>query len=353
MRELAVAIFAYNEASEIEATISSLVSQTVIATNKESTSTTLTTIYVVANGCTDETSALSRISLSRLASEHSFDWQVIEIEEAGKANAWNTFVHQILPESTSYAAMMDADVRLFENDMIEKCLHALNTDQELQVATPKLVKRFDSVNSSALNQLMVRAFSGTADSVEHTLAGAFYCGRADVFRKIVIPKHVVVEDGFVRAMVLTSGLTEQENLERIARQKAVSVTHIPYSTFSDIIRYQVRQAKGTAINLLIFTELDKLPSSFKVRMNEVRRRNSESPSWLSDLVAEAAACDRTLIPKGYTFRRVSMLKEKTGYARLKVVLLLPAIIFDIWIAALANRSLRADLVDSHWDRIRR
>ena len=347
--KIAIAVLAHNEENEIEETLTGLLRQSIFANDALGIEVT---IFVIANGCTDETVAISKKSLSRQELQYKFRWQVADLQDAGKANAWNVFVHDLLPVDVAYAAIMDADICFGEHDTIAKCIRMLEQSPRQLIATPRLVKHFPKTRSNQVGSLLVRAFSGTADSTSHTIAGAFYCSRATALKEIVMPRDIVVEDGFLRAMILTSGLTTPEDYERIETPPGVTVRHIPYTILSQIFRYQVRQAKGTAINLFIYDELDRLPRSFHARMNEVRRRNETNPEWVIQLVRGMASQDRNIIPRGYTFRRIANLRTKNGLAKIKGMLLLPALLFDLFVGHIANRTLKKSESETQWDRIK-
>lgn len=347
--KLAIAVLAHNEEKGIEETLQGLLQQSVFA--KDPLGVEIT-VFVIANGCTDDTVAISKRALSQLEAQHDFRWQVVDLEGAGKANAWNFFVHDLLSVDVDYAAIMDADIGFGERDTITKCIRMLEASPRQMVATPLLVKYFPKGQSSQIGKLFVKAFSGTADSTFHTIAGAFYCARAAALKEVFMPHGIVIEDGFLRAMILTSGLTTPEEYERIQTPPEATVCHVPYTRLSEIFRYQVRQAKGTAINLFIYDELDQLPRSFRARMEEVQTRNRTNPEWVMRLVRGMASHSRQLIPKDYTFRRIANLRTKSGLARIKCLLLLPTLLFDLRVAQVAHRTLKESASDVQWDRIR-
>jgi hypothetical protein len=153
-------------------------------------------------------------------------------------------------------------------------------------------------------------------------------------------------------MIATSALTETEQLGRIQSPREATVLHVPYTKFFDIFRYQVRQAKGTAINYFIFEEISQLQNDFQERMNEVRRRNEADPEWVTEMIRRRESDATNLIPRGYTLRRLDMLRAATGMKKIKCLLLLPALLYDFVVARVADNELRNRTSKTQWDRIR-
>ncbi len=91
-----VAVFAHNEARNIVSCLDSLQAATDHAIE----------CHVLANACTDRTEALVR--------EYSVDHpnvHLVSIALGDKANAWNVFMHEVLPQGTTDCFFIDGDVR--------------------------------------------------------------------------------------------------------------------------------------------------------------------------------------------------------------------------------------------------
>ena len=96
----AIAIFAHNEAARLQAALESL---------QAAASGHDLDVFVLANGCTDRTADIVRGSASRITY-----LSLVEIDLGDKANAWNTFVHDVLTPARageiSLYFFMDGDV---------------------------------------------------------------------------------------------------------------------------------------------------------------------------------------------------------------------------------------------------
>ena len=75
-----------------------------------------TEVIIVPNGCTDNTAAIAK----QLVDDHRAVWsnrgsaKVVELTAAGKANAWNRFVHELSSPLASVIVLMDADIASFK-----------------------------------------------------------------------------------------------------------------------------------------------------------------------------------------------------------------------------------------------
>jgi len=91
-----VAVFAHNEARNIIACLDSL----------QAAATHPLACHVLANACTDRTEALVR----DYAASHP-DVHLVSIAPGDKANAWNVFVHEVVPRADTPCFFIDGDVR--------------------------------------------------------------------------------------------------------------------------------------------------------------------------------------------------------------------------------------------------
>ncbi|MET0105216.1 MAG: glycosyltransferase family A protein [Sedimenticola sp.] len=98
-----VVVFAYNVADTIESCLTSIIENT-IAINAS--------IYVLANGCTDTT----ELRVNEYIRSHN-NVYLIKLGIGDKANAWNTFVHEVAPEATT-CFFVDGDVVVGEKALI-------------------------------------------------------------------------------------------------------------------------------------------------------------------------------------------------------------------------------------------
>ena len=94
---VSIGILAWNEEKTIIRTLTSLFHQSIFSSDPNELAVSKWEIIVVPNGCTDNTAETAINSLNqfckKLYRQDKVQWKVIEIEQAGKSNAWNHYVH--------------------------------------------------------------------------------------------------------------------------------------------------------------------------------------------------------------------------------------------------------------------
>src|SRR6476646_5141292 len=122
---ISIGILAHNEAAVISQTLQSLFQQNLF---DDAVSGIGIEIVVVSNGCTDETAAIARSTLDHLAQQSihpKVQWQVCEVLQAGKPNAWNLYVHQFSNPAADYLILMDADIQFIEPQTLSSMVKTL------------------------------------------------------------------------------------------------------------------------------------------------------------------------------------------------------------------------------------
>lgn len=116
MSNYAICMFAYNEATHITQSIHSVMDN---VDNK------CAQVFVIANGCTDDTVPL----LSVIAKEYP-KLQIVDLPLGDKCNAWNEYVHRYAPNVDTHF-FVDADVLFSKN--VFSCLHDHLQDSKAHV----------------------------------------------------------------------------------------------------------------------------------------------------------------------------------------------------------------------------
>src|SRR6476659_7924659 len=122
---ISIGILAYNEAAVIDQTLQSLFQQGVF---NDAASEIGIEIVIVPNGCTDDTAAIAQATLEQLAQQsihHKVQWQVCEVLQAGKPNAWNLYIHQFSNPAADYLILMDADIQFIEPQTLSSMVKTL------------------------------------------------------------------------------------------------------------------------------------------------------------------------------------------------------------------------------------
>jgi glycosyltransferase involved in cell wall biosynthesis len=340
----AIGVLAFNEERAIADTLKSLQQQSVFTNpgvRKE--------VIVIANGCTDRTSAIAREALAPLAGRADASVRVVDLAEAGKANAWNVLVHRESAADADYFVLLDADIEFAGADVIERLLSCLALHPDAEVATDQPTKRFGP--GGGLLRTIIRMLQKSASDGAHAISGQLYAARAKALRAIEMPVGVVVEDGFLRAMILTDSFRKPEQLARIRRAEGAAHYYHPYEDFKSIYRYERRQAAGTAINKFLYDTFRQWRAEGLDIAAETRRLNGADPQWVSKIIAARVKGGEALVPRSYAFRRLRSLKRAGPRAFLKTPLILAATLYDFVVARAASRQLK-ERAGAHWDTIR-
>jgi glycosyltransferase involved in cell wall biosynthesis len=341
--KIAIGILAHQEEGFIGATIASLLAQSVIAdgaVEKE--------IIVVANGCADGTVNEARAALT-VACSPSLRAEVLDIAAAGKANAWNVFVHEASAPDADYLVLLDADIEFAETDAIARLMGHLAANPAVAIAPDQPVKKF--TDAGGVLRPVIRALQKTGSDDDHALSGQCYAARAAALRSVTMPRGLVVEDGFLRAMTLTRNFTEPETRSRILRAPGVRHFYRPYESLSAIYRYERRQAVGTAINRFLYDEFRRWRAAGVDIVAEIARRNAADPNWIEEIIgASVKRSGFIVVPRNYALRRLRRRENWTPKRLLKAPLIAASVLFDLVVAADASRQLRGR--GARWDTIR-
>src|SRR4051794_987210 len=110
-----IGILAHNEAGEIGKLIADLARQTLLSHCEVSIQ-----IHIIANGCTDSTAAVATHALADPSFERDHLRSFVhELSRAGKSNAWNELVHFIASAKTDFIFLLDADIRIPDDNSLE------------------------------------------------------------------------------------------------------------------------------------------------------------------------------------------------------------------------------------------
>ena len=305
---LSLAIFAHNEEQNIGTTLESLSRQTLIVRPKDLGIESLE-ILCLANGCTDATVQVASGYGSVLKSP--VDYRVIDMPEPGKGRTWNAFVHDISDRRADFLMLMDADIIFESDDVLEQLVRRLLADEHAQVATDTPVKAFtrEAEGLSIIDRGSVAASEQT--SKIGVLCGQLYCARAPSLRRIWLPPALPVEDGYLAAMIATSGFTSPTDVNRIAWVASARHFFRTHRTIREYIAHEARIIVGSTINSWLFTVLwDQGRKGHAGAF--VQSQNDADQQWLSRLIHEKVrAGGAWLIPLHFVFWRLHPLKGQS------------------------------------------
>lgn len=340
--KISIGIIAHNEASSIREVLSDVLNQTALKSGKFSVE-----VLVIANGCTDNTAELTESFLCSARKPDNVEYRIIREEIPSKTNAWNVFVHKEQSTDSEYTVLMDADIRITQPKLIENFVEYLEDNEDTNVVLGESRKLFKTEGKPSPFRSIRKLLSGTITHGGPGFCGQLYCARASEIRKIVLPVGILSQDGFLRAMFLTSGLTTPERFNHIQVLPGCFHLHPDYASVSSLFRYEKRQAIGTAIYRIIYAKMNTMKASYAHRMAEIRQLNATDPDWVKALVSAKIESGERLISNRYIFRSVSAIRHRRGWRKLVsipfVFLVLP---FDMLVCWRAERELRSGSIGS-------
>lgn len=351
---ISIGMLAYNESASISKTLQSLFQQSLF---HEPDLDRSIEIVVVPNGCTDHTANVSRAALEELAKQTSrpIRWRVEEVEQPGKSNAWNLYVHKFSDANADYLFLMDADIEFLERDTLRQMIEALETNASAWVSVDKPVKDVALKENKNLVERLSVSVSASSQEGALVICGQLYCGRAAVLRGIWMPAGLPVEDGFLRAMILTDRFTSPEVFERIVLAKAASHVFEAYTDLNRLLRHERWLVVSSTINAFIYNYLWTNCNPQQDAGKLIEHNNDTDPGWVRELIQKAISEKGWwVIPRPFLFRRFERLRH---HPPLKAIVRFPvaiaAFLADMVVFFQANQMLHKGEGLGYWGKSQR
>jgi glycosyltransferase involved in cell wall biosynthesis len=343
---VSIGILAHNEANEIGSLISDIADQSLLLDESISFE-----IHVVANGCTDLTQQVAEDSLAaRQFERKNINTFVHNITRAGKSNAWNELVHFLASPKTDFIFLLDADIRLAGKANLQRILYKLIESPSAFVAIDESVSDLSEKANKSIVERLILAASATAYDTRTAICGQLYCANFDVLRRIWMPIGLPAEDGFLRAMILTSNFTEDEQLDRMIFVEGAQHIFESERRIRKVFRHNVRITIGVAINVLLFNHFRELRKTKQELGSYIRTRNAADPDWVNDLIAEACLRKKYfLLRADFIFRRLVRFSSLTASEKMrKLPIFVLGFVFDITLSLSANYLMRKGAGAGFW-----
>ncbi|MCH8541399.1 MAG: glycosyltransferase [Opitutales bacterium] len=357
---VSIGIMARNEADSIHHTIASLFAQSVF--REMAAHGSCLEITCVVNGSTDGTAEVVKNLFAEASQNHPqrnhFKARVHTVQESGKPNACNQFIHACSGKEARYLVLMDADIIFVHQTAIWKLLEGLEDNKYAMVTVGTPLKSLDPDKSLTLREKLSLATSRMTQSAPGQLTGQLYCIRTGTARHIHFPRALPsCDDGYVKSLVCTNfGQTQLQN-NRIRTVPHAAHKFDPYLPFSHILMNQKRQMMGqTFLHVLLDQFIPGLQPAERADLGRVIRHLEENqPSWLAGLMSQHLLATRyfwRLFPGFLTFRfqrlKAFPLRQRIQFLPATLAGFLVTLIAG-WLAA---RSLRQG--NSHyWPELRR
>lgn len=270
-------LFAHNEAAGIAATIADVARQSI-----RSAPGIDFRVVILANGCTDDTAGVAARAIEAACA--GADIAVEVLAQGGKSRTWNRFVHDLSRPDCDVLLFCDADILLPDPAAFETLVRDLMGRPALGAITSRPVKDLQHDGRGlGLQERLIARSGGGLDDWRTAICGQLYGLRTDVARSFHLPAGLPVEDGFVRAAVLTAVFCQPEDLSRIDG----AATHHVYAserTIPALLRHQCRIVIGGAVNLVVFERL--APMDLRQTQATLRAASGDQ-DWLARTVRAA------------------------------------------------------------------
>ena len=327
-----IGVFAHNESEGIAATLNSLLAQDIFHRPDISAQ-----LLVLANGCSDETAARSR----------AVGVPVADLPLGGKSRTWNRFVHDLANPDAHILIFADADIVVAQPDALSRLALGLKDRPALQVLSSQPVKDLAMAPNLTWTERLILGSAGGLDDWKTAICGQLYAMPAPAARRFHLPIGLPVEDGFLRAMVVTDHLTLPEDLARLSGADQVRHVYASERRIGALIRHQVRIVIGSAINAAVFSALHKLPPEDRAAELETAARDE---GWLPAVLgAELPRWPFGYVPPHFATKRLARLTAPGRTRSLKqVALAIAGFFFDVIVFILAQIRMALGTGAGHW-----
>jgi len=286
MLRVDLGVFAHNEAAEIAAMVAGLRAQGL----PEGVDLRL---LVLANGCTDDTAARARGTGAEVA----------DLAQGGKSRTWNRFVHDLSRPDADLLVFCDADITLPQPDALARLIATLAARPALWVLNSQPVKDPTAPGAQTMVGRLAAKAAGGLDDWKTAICGQFYAMPTPRARAFHLPIGLPVEDGFLRAMVLTDHLTTPEDFTRIDGLDGLHHLYAGESTLPGLIRHQTRIVIGSALNAALFAHLLGLPPD--IRATDCARMADDPAALPTVLAAQLPRAPYGYVPFHFLFKRLA------------------------------------------------
>lgn len=342
MRMVGIGIFAYNEEARIAETLASLRDQDLFDPSR--LPATRFEIVVLANGCRDRTVAVAERALAeRFADLPQVAARVVNLPQPGKSRTWNAYIHELADAAADPLILMDGDIRLVGAATLRHLVETLDAQPEAHACVDTILKDLAFKTQRTARESLSLAASELTRGGPPKLAGSLYAARGSVLRGIWMPVGLLVEDGFLKAMLCTDNFTRPEQPARLARAAEAAHTFEAVTDLRVLFRHEVRLLVGSALNFILFERLTaQVRDSGRDAGQWIGEWNARQPEWFPQQVeARLSAGGWWLAPTGFILlplRQLRGLPPGRALRRLPAALL--RVLFNAAAAVAANDRLR-------------
>lgn len=322
-------LFAHNEAEGIAAMVGELARQTIFVRSDIDVR-----ILILANGCSDKTAEIARASVPEALAAQI---EVFDFEQGGKSRTVHRFIHETSRPDLDFLGFMDADIRLPNADTLARMVDAMQTRPELSAFSSRPVKdvEHDNLSVGPIAKLIVAGGGGLNDW-RKAICGQLYLLRAPVARDIGLPLGLPVEDGFMRAMVLTDLFSRDGDTTCIDGDPEIFHVYESIRGLRELIHHQTRIVLGSAVNATLYRRFRR-ETPDRESLHALLMGEAQEDGWLPK-VLEQDLPTRPFgyVPFGFLTKRIKAFRAR-GRAGIKgYVILCAGVVLDTLVWCLAS-----------------
>ena len=340
--KISIGIFAYNEEPRIGGTLASLRAQDLF--DPACFPGHAVEIVVLPNGCRDGTAAVAEQAVrEHFTGRPGVTARVENLTEAGKSRTWNTYVHRLADPAADLLIFMDGDIQLVGASTLRQLVLALQAHPEAHASVDVILKDIAFKQNLSAREKMSLAASELTRSGPPKLAGSLYAARGPVVRQFWMPVGLLVEDGYLKALLCTDGFTRPDTPSRLVRAEEAAHTFEAVTDLRTLFKHEVRLLVGSAMNFILFEHLTaQVQATGRPGGKLVGEWNEREPGWFPRLVDEGLrAKGWWQAPTGFIALPLGQLKNlPPGRALKRLPAALLRVGFNLAAAVSANGQLR-------------
>lgn len=343
MKLVDIGIFAYNEEKSIGLLLEDLAKQSAFLSPDIKLQ-----VSILANGCKDDTVKVCNSLIEQSLPALKASTNVYDLKLGGKSRTWNIFTHQLSRADANALIFLDADIRLANPNLLEQLIKSLDENPNLVAVCSKPIKDIE-INPTKLSatEKAIVAAGGSSDNWKKAICGQLYILNTAKARTVYMPVGLPVEDGFLRAMLLTDLLSEEENLSIIDGFDDIWHSYESIRSIPELIAHQTRIIIGSAINSAIFKYLRRQGTSFQNRQ-EILKSASTDELWLEKVISTSLP----RLPHGYVpFHFITKRIKNIFNGRLsgkKLTIGVAGLLFDLLVWLIASYKMARGKGVGYW-----
>lgn len=340
-----IAIFAHNESKKIAKFISDLGAQSIFPDGRHDVRA-----WIMMNGCTDDTEERAKEALAKLPPEAAERVTLVSLDKGGKSRTWNVFVHQTARPEAEVFIFADADIELPSRHTFDAMVTQLAQRPDLEVFVSRPVKDVTHHQLRlGLVPWLISQGAGSLDDYRTSISGQLYAVRSTKARDISLPVGLPVEDGFLRAMILTDLLSMPEQVSRIDGDPQIFHVYESIRGIGALVRHQTRIVTGSAINAALFAVIRRDAPTFD-KAKAVLDAAGRDEEWLKrTLCAELPKPPHGYVPFSFLYKRLGLLGRSGEKLSVKKLLMLPVgLALDFTAYALSTFKLMRGQGAGYW-----